>query len=115
MYEKLLSCFDESGIDPSNTVIQCYTQNEADLFLQYLVAKGVWEKKSADILSKRWMDHCQCTCYRISSKGWCNAAWYREFCPSIKIVDFQDIYKGDAGELSEPVIGFDEIMNGGVA
>ena len=116
MYEELLNDFDESGLDPNKTVIRCSSQYEANVFLKYLCAKGVWDEFSATRLIERWDEHKQSTCYHLSSKRWCSDFWYEEFEPSFRIVDFCDIYIGNhdiGGNPNAEVImalTFDELM-----
>ena len=86
----LLGHFDESGLDPSSTVVRCATQDEADIFLEYLRVKGVW--KRVDKLKELWECDGASTCYHLGEPRWCYDSWYAENCPEIRIVDFCDIY-----------------------
>lgn len=112
MKEDLLNAFDESGIDPQHTVVRCETQEEADIFLEYLHQKGVYGRKTIQELSRKWEGYGSETCYRFSKSGWCYARYYREDCLGISIVDFCDIYKGY--RVIEPVdvtYSYDELFS----
>lgn len=92
MYENLINNFDLSSIDPSTTVVRCETQDEADVFLDYLFVKGVWDKKQISNLKDRWEERESETCYHLTQRSWCYASWYAETHPELSIVDFCDIY-----------------------
>ena len=93
MYEELLNDFDEGGLDPDNTVVRCSSQYEAEIFLEYLCAKGAWSKEDIEVLKEGWGDHEHQTCYHLSGHGWCYDSWYEKNRPSFLIVDFCDIHR----------------------
>lgn len=116
MHEEILSYFDESNIDPQNTVVRCKTYEEAETLLKYLVAKGVWEPQTTERLIARY---AECgdgiPCYHISEAKWCRDVWY-EKNSSCEIIDFCDIYIGDplaSQRVEGPLtISFEELMAG---
>lgn len=111
MYDDLLDNFDVSGLDASNTVVRCDTQEEADILLKYLNAKGVWSEQQISSLSKRWADYGSSTCYHLSLPSWCYVDYYKRNYPEWCIVDFCHIYQQS---LEEPSLefSFDELMQG---
>lgn len=113
MYEELLKDFDESGLDPLNTVVRCRTQTEAEIFLKYLCAKGVRHNKDIAILKDSWMEHQEHTCYHISKQSWCYDTWYMENRPEYHISDFCDVYKCQiCDNNTDPPMSFDDLING---
>lgn len=86
--------FDVSGLDIDNTVVRCATQDEANIFLDYLCSQGVRDKENLRRLKECWEEHGSATCYHLSKRRWCYDSWYRENYPEICIVDFGDIYVG---------------------
>ena len=111
MYEELLNDFDESVVDPSNTVVRCASQHEADMFLKYLNAKGIWDERQIKILSKCWANHGSSTCYHLSNPSWCHVEWYEENRSDLYIVDFCHIHK-ESREKMGLTLSFDELMQG---
>ena len=112
MNKDLLNDFDETGLDPENTVVRCYSQEEADIFLKYLHRKGVWDSTSIRKLSDYWCQFGSDTCYHISRMSWCDTSYYIEHRPEYCIINFCDIYKGVIAQYEEIdyAISFDEIM-----
>ena len=112
MYEDLLESFDESGLDPRNTVVRCETVHDAEIFIKYLIAKGVRRQGNMDKLLSRWHEYGSSTCYHLSEVSWCRQSWYEQI-PGICIVSFSEIYKP-----TQPVedtalkLSFDELMRG---
>ena len=88
----LLDYFDESGFDPRHTVVRCATQDEANIFIDYLCLKGVRDPDSSAKLKSAWVKYKGSTCYHLSECRWCYESWYAENCPELRIVDFCDIY-----------------------
>lgn len=113
-YEDFLKEFDESGLDPANTVVRCASQTEADIFLEYLCAKGVWDKFQISSISRSWDEFTFSTCYHLSKQSWCDDNWYKEREPHIRIIDFCDIYKESKQneESKATYISFDELIRG---
>lgn len=113
MYDDLLDLFDECGLDPRNTVVRCETVCEAEIFLKYLVAKGVRSPETVYPLLSRWKEEGSSTCYHLSRESWCRQSWYEANMPGVCIVSFSDIYKPvqhvDAATLK---FSFDELMQG---
>ena len=105
----ILNDFNFSGVDPSKTVVRCATQEEADIFLEYLGEKGVWDWTSVDSVANQWSKYGNSTCYHISKNNWCYDRWYREMSPELFIIDFCEVYKP---KKSEPKISFEEAMYG---
>lgn len=103
----LIYDFDMTGIDLENTVVKCATQEDADIFLRYLVRTGVCTKIDAGILSGCWKKHGSSTCYRLSGQGWCYEAYYRNET-QYDIVKFEDIYK--PRKAPEITYGYDELF-----
>lgn len=91
MDNSLLEDFDESGLDTSRTVVRCITQDEANIFLDYLCCKRIWNKGNARILKDRWKEYGSSTCYHISRDSWCHDSWYE--LNGFDVVDFCEIYK----------------------
>lgn len=85
--------FNIEGLDQKHTVVRCETMEEANIFLQYLEANGVWGRTSIQKLIDRWADYEGNTCYHLSEPSWCDVNWYREIRPEYQIVDFCDIYQ----------------------
>lgn len=108
--DELLDAFGKSGIDPQHTVVRCETQEEADIFLSYLVHEGVWEARAAAQLSDKWGEHGSDTCYHFSQRRWCYADYYRLYNPEFEIVDFCDIYKNQVVEPTMVTFSYDELF-----
>lgn len=112
MYENILNDFDENGFDPQNTVVRCATQEEADIFLEYLNAKGVWNKEQIAGLSRRWHEYGSSSCYHFSQNSWCYDSYYKNYS-RYEIIDFCDIYKKTNPIVdADLALGFDEVMQG---
>lgn len=117
---ELLGRFDTHGLDRKNTVVRCETREEANIFLRYLAAKGVWGPDRIVALANKWDEYGPATCYHFSEESWCYDAWYKRERPSYRIVNFCDIYKDYDLLKSEknnvPVIcfSFDELMQGAI-
>lgn len=111
MNTSLINDFDTSGLDPELTVVRCKTQEEADIFLEYLRLKGVWRRAQLRELSRRWKDYCETTCYHLSSATWCYDEYYRRVYPDWQIVDFCDIYCPQASNSIEITLGFDKLFS----
>lgn len=111
MNADLINDFDTSGLDPELTVVRCQTQEEADIFLEYLRLKGVWERGSTRELSRRWKDYRETTCYHLSLKNWCYDEYYYRAYPHWQIVDFCDIYYPQTSNPLEIALGFDELFS----
>ena len=54
MSTDLISRFDVDNLDPCNTVVRCRTQEEADIFLEYLYLKGVRDAHGTERLRGLW-------------------------------------------------------------
>lgn len=103
--------FDVSGLDPACTVVRCRTQEEADLFLDYLQDINVWGKRHIETLKKQWCKHGSSACYHLSQPRYCYDSWYVQNCPEYKIIDFSDIYKGcQQQEMCDFAYGFEELF-----
>lgn len=111
MHDGLINDFDTSGLDPDSTVVRCATQEEADIFLEYLRLKGVWRRDQIQELSRRWEDYRDTTCYHLSSPGWCYDTYYYGEYPHYQIVDFCDIYCPQASNPLKITLGFDELFS----
>lgn len=112
MYENILNDFDESGFDPQKTVVRCATQEEADIFLEYLNAKGVWSESHVKILKKRWSDYGSETCYHLSEPAWCYASYYATEYSDYDIVDFCDIHKAaQESDITDIAYGYDQLFS----
>lgn len=111
MNADLINGFDISGLDPKTTVVRCATQEEADIFLEYLRLKGVWESYQTRRLSERWEDYHKTTCYHLSLKNWCYDEYYYRAYPHWQIVDFCDIYCPQTSDPPEIALGFDELFS----
>ena len=106
-----MGVFDVSGLDPAYTVVRCRTQEEADLFLDYLQDINAWEERDIKYLKKYWCEHGSSTCYRLSQPRYCYDSWYEQNCPGYKIIDFSDIYKGcQEREMCDFAYGFEELF-----
>lgn len=109
MLSNLQIKFDENGLDLRKTVVRCETQDEANAFLEYLCAKGVWKLDQIQELKRRWSEYKCSTCYHIGKNSWCHDVWYKE--RGYYVVDFSDIYIGsihiDAINIS---LGYDELF-----
>lgn len=104
--------FDISGLDPDNTVVRCETQEEADILLEYLNHRGVWDATSVMHLKDRWCDYGSSSCYHLSTCSWCYASYYAENYPEYRIVDFCDIYfKSQEDEIYDIVYSYDELFH----
>lgn len=111
MDEITTGMFDVSELDPDRTVVRCQTQEEADLFLDYLQDINVWGKRHIESLKKQWCDHGSSTCYHLSQSKWCYDSWYAQNYPEYKIIDFSDIYKGcQQREMCDFAYGFEELF-----
>lgn len=110
MNADLINDFDTSGLDPDNTVVRCATQEEADIFLEYLRLKGVWRRDQTRALSRSWKDYRDTTCYHLSLASWCYDEYYCSSYPHFQIVDFCDIYCPQTSKTLEITIGFDELF-----
>lgn len=103
----LIYDFDITGLDPERTVVKCATQEDADIFLRYLVGTGARTEIDAGILSKCWKKHGSSTCYRLSGRGLCYEAFYRKE-NQYDIVNFEDIYK--PCKAPEITYGYDDLF-----
>lgn len=103
----LIYDFDITGLDPERTVVKCATQEDADIFLRYLVRTDVWTASDAADLSRSWKAHGSSTCYRLSRQGWCYEAFYRNKT-QCDIVRFEDIYK--PRKAPEITYGYDDLF-----
>lgn len=111
MNTSLINDFDTSGLDSELTVVRCKTQEEADIFLEYLRLKGVWRRDQIRKLSRRWKDYCGTTCYHLSLTSWCYDEYYYRTRPNWQIVDFCDIYCPQTSNPLEIALGFDELFS----
>ena len=111
MNTSLINDFDTSGLDPKTTVVRCATQEEADIFLEYLRLKGVWKRDQIWKLSGRWKDYRETTCYHLSLTSWCYDEYYYRMYPRWQIVDFHDIYCPQTSNPLEIALGFDELFS----
>lgn len=111
MSADLINDFDISGPDPKNTVVRCATQEEADIFLEYLRFKEVWRRDQIRELSRRWKDYRETTCYHLSSTSWCYDEYYYRMYPHWQIVDFCDIYCPQTSNPPEITLGFDKLFS----
>ena len=103
--------FNVSWLDQHNTVVRCATQEEADLFLEYLQAKGVWEPKQIEILKDRWDEYGDSTCYHLSERSWCYASYYASEYPHYDIVDFCDIHnESQKRDIRDITYGYDQLF-----
>lgn len=110
MQKDILNEFDETGLDPLKTVVRCESQHEADIFLDYLNTKGVWNQTDIRELKRRWIEHDSSTCYHLSQQRWARAGYYEEMHPEIVIVDFRDIYKPEPEVDISQILSFDDFI-----
>lgn len=103
----LIYDFDITGLNPENTVVKCATQEDADIFLRYLVRTGVCTASEAEVLSGCWKRHGSSTCYHLSQRRWCYEAFYRKEA-QCDIVNFEDIYK--PRKAPEITYGYDDLF-----
>lgn len=103
----LIYDFDITGLDPERTVVKCATQEDADIFLRYLVESCVYTADDAAFLSRHWRSHGSSTCYHLSQQRWCNETFYR-FKTNFAIVNFEDIYK--PRKALEITYGYDDLF-----
>ena len=112
--QELLNRFDETGLDPKNTVVRCETQDEVNLFLDYLCCKGIWTEPQISYLKQHCFDKEGLICYHISRQSWCNDRWYKIHRPEYSIVDFCDVYQypntDDTPVAAHISISYDDIM-----
>ena len=111
MNADLINDFDISGLDPKLTVVRCKTQEEADIFLEYLCVTWVWRVDQIRVLRNRWKEYGDATCYHLSEMSWCNDEYYRRMCPYWQIVDFCDIYCPRESYILDIALGFDELFS----
>lgn len=109
MNADLINDFDISGLDPRLTAVRCKTQEEADLFLEYLCARGNFTKESGSALSRYWRDYCSSTCYRLFGVGYCDDSFYLRH--EWTVVDFCDIYHPQTNDPLDIAFGFDELFS----
>ena len=109
MDKKLLDSFDTSNMS-RRTVVRCATQEEADILLEYLCLKGVWNFTEMEILKRHWGDYGCSTCYNLFKASWCYDSWYEENMHGICIVDFCDIYKGYQNESCRISYSYEELF-----
>ena len=102
----------QNGYDPSSTVVQCHTLDEAIIFLNYLQGKKVWDKFQVLKLIDFYDQYKSSTCYHFSRSEWCEESWYRKNRGDYKIVNFCDICEENRAKVFDFAIGFDELMNG---
>jgi hypothetical protein len=103
----LIYDFDITGLDPERTVVKCATQEDADIFLRYLVESCVYMADEAAFLSRHWRSHGSSTCYHLSQQRWCNENFYR-LKTNFAIVNFADIYK--PRKAPEITYGYDDLF-----
>ena len=108
MEKHLLQYIDVTGLDPMKTVVRCATQDEANIFLDYLRSKGVWN--SIEGLKEKWCENRDRTCYHLALARWCSDVWYERTCPQFRIVDFCDIYKYPVTEPGNVDYSYEELF-----
>lgn len=111
MSADIISRFDVDNLDPCNTVVRCRTQEEADIFLEYLYLKGVRDAHGTERLRGLWKKYEGETCYHLSVPRWCHSGYYKE-TSNFTIVDFSEIYIGNEElEAASVVIGYDDLFS----
>lgn len=105
----IIQDFDFSELsDLHHTVVRCANQEEANIFLDYLRAQGIWSASNAKRLASQWDKYGSSTCYHTCEQRWCDDAFYSRH--GFRVIDFCDVYKPYECKVADLMYDFEEMF-----